>query len=233
MAQLTWEQVATLARGAGWSGRDLVTAVAIVGGESNRNPRAVGDEHLQTGKWGPSVGLWQVRSLNNQRGTGGTRDELANYDATTNARNAYRVWRDAGRSFRPWTVYTAGTWKSYEAAAEQAVAAIGARGDAATPVGWTDWLTPPSWQFEVDPDTGKLLDRDTGEPAYGGNPLAPLAEVATAARWLTDPDNWRRIALGVGGAALLYVAVVLLSRDLVPNVVGEVAGAAVSGASRG
>src|SRR6266852_1569902 len=51
--------IAQYARNAGFSGPDLVTAVAIALAESGGDPEAFGDRELAPDK-GPSVGLWQI-----------------------------------------------------------------------------------------------------------------------------------------------------------------------------
>lgn len=112
---LTPAQVLDLARRAGWRGRDARTAAAVALAESHGRPCAVGDVHLRTSKWGPSVCLWQVRSLNAQRGAGGVRDELANLaDVETCARNAHTVWRQSG--WRAWSTWLHGSHRRWLAA---------------------------------------------------------------------------------------------------------------------
>lgn len=54
-----------VALNAGFKGHYLYVAIAIAIAESSMNPLAEGDIKLQTEKWGPSVGLWQIRSLKN------------------------------------------------------------------------------------------------------------------------------------------------------------------------
>ena len=104
MSQLTIEQVAQVAWEAGFRGEDLVLAVAIAQGESGLRASAVGDESLVTGTWGPSIGLFQVRTLRDQEGTGGPRDIQQLADARFNARAAFEI-SNGGTDFTPWSVY--------------------------------------------------------------------------------------------------------------------------------
>lgn len=61
---------------------------------------------------------------------------------------------------------------------------------------------------------------------FGGG-SGSIGQLATAARWLTDPTNWTRIGLGLAGVLVIVLAVVLLMRDLAPTTaVRAVAGAA-------
>ncbi len=98
------DAIAQYAYNAGFRGQALVTAVAVAIAESSGRTDAKGDEGLQTAKWGPSVGLWQIRSVNAEYGTGGQRDAKANLDPATNARHAYQISKH-GRDFTPWATY--------------------------------------------------------------------------------------------------------------------------------
>lgn len=101
--------VAQAAFDAGFRGDALRTAVAVALGESGGNPAAIGDQGLQDSVWGPSVGLWQIRSLKSERGTGSFRDADALRDAGFNARAAWQI-SSQGTNFRPWSVYTNGSY---------------------------------------------------------------------------------------------------------------------------
>ncbi len=74
MATLTPSQIYTLLLQGGFGPEEARLMTAIAQAESSRNPGAVGDVALQNSKWGPSVGLFQIRTLNSQTGTGGDRD---------------------------------------------------------------------------------------------------------------------------------------------------------------
>src|SRR4051794_12948412 len=95
------EEIARVAYDAGFRGDNLKVAVAVALAESGGRPDAKGDVGLQSPKWGPSIGLWQIRSLNAEKGTGGQRDEQANLDPATNARHAFDVAGN-GTNFHPW-----------------------------------------------------------------------------------------------------------------------------------
>lgn len=94
------DPIATVAANAGFSGSDLVTAVAIALAESGGDPGAVGDKALAPTK-GPSIGLWQINIGSKAH------PEYASVDLTdpqTNANAAYAVYSAAG-SFRPWATF--------------------------------------------------------------------------------------------------------------------------------
>lgn len=120
MAVLTPEQVARLALDAGLTAERAKVAVAVAKGESGFDTEAVGDEHLVNEKWGPSVGLWQIRSLNAQRGTGKARDETRLKDPAFNARSMAEI-SSGGTNWQPWTVYKSGAYLAHLAVAGDAV----------------------------------------------------------------------------------------------------------------
>jgi hypothetical protein len=136
MAVLSAEEVARHCHDAGFTGSALVTIVAIAKAESGFDADAVGDGDLADGTWGPSVGLLQVRSLRDQRGTGGERDELANHDPGHNARAGWSISGHGG-SFQPWSVFQTGAYRQHMALAEGACRAVdgsGIAGGLARPV---------------------------------------------------------------------------------------------------
>src|ERR671927_832387 len=112
MSILTAEEVARACHQAGFSGEALLTIVAIAKAESGFDASAVGDTTLVDDTWGPSVGLLQVRSLREQRGTGGDRDELANTDPGHNARAGWEISAH-GTQFWPWSTYASGAYEQY------------------------------------------------------------------------------------------------------------------------
>lgn len=119
MARLTYAQVYALARRTGLDHPKAIIATAIAGGESGLDPAAVGDRSLQTATWGPSVGLWQVRSLNADTGTGRTRDRTRLADPAFNARSMFSI-SEGGRDWSPWSVYKSGTYRKHLPAAQAA-----------------------------------------------------------------------------------------------------------------
>lgn len=121
---------ATLLHDAGFRGEELVHMTATMFPESSGNASIRGDESLTTAKWGPSVGLWQIRSLWADDNTGRTRDRFALTDPAFNARAAWEVAAEAealwGKSqrLRPWSAFTSGKWRKYETQAREAVAVL-------------------------------------------------------------------------------------------------------------
>ncbi|MFG2942664.1 peptidoglycan-binding protein [Streptomyces sp. NPDC048282] len=56
-------ELRALAARVGFTGSDIDIAAAVAMAESRGDPAAVGDEGLADIKWGPSLGLFQIRSL--------------------------------------------------------------------------------------------------------------------------------------------------------------------------
>src|SRR3954452_13193917 len=112
MAKLTAAQVYALARTVGLDPASAVIATAVAMGESGLNPDAVGDVGIQTSKWGPSIGLWQIRSVKAESGRGTSRDATRLKDPAFNARSMVEI-SGGGQNWRPWSVYLHGTYRQY------------------------------------------------------------------------------------------------------------------------
>ena len=164
--KLSDSQVAGYVIAAGFSGNAAIMATAIALRESGGDSAARGDVALQTSTWGASIGLFQIRSLNAQKGTGGQRDELANLDPATNARHAWEI-SNHGTNWRPWSVYTSGAYLTTMGRARTAVASPTAGSGGAGPPGTAAATTDPAAAAVgsiTDPGTWRRL----GAFALGG-----------------------------------------------------------------
>jgi hypothetical protein len=125
MPTLSDQEIAQLAANAGWTGQDLETAVAVAIAESNGITDRLGDLRIQSEVYGPSVGLWQIRTVNPGHGNRfdqAHRNHEANLDPATNAANAYAIHQNPrGRGWREWGAYTDGNYRQYLDRARQAV----------------------------------------------------------------------------------------------------------------
>jgi hypothetical protein len=97
--------IATVAANAGFSGSDLVTAVAIALAESSGNPSAVGDLNVTPGG---SIGLWQINLHYHPQYSAA---QLV--DPQTNADAAFQIYQAAGDSFTPWSTFKNGAYMSF------------------------------------------------------------------------------------------------------------------------
>lgn len=89
----------------------LTVAVAIARGESGWNTSARNHSNIED-----SRGLWQINVWAHPWGR-----NINLYNGQINAKAAWRVYRQAGSSFRPWTVYTRGIYLQHMSAARHAV----------------------------------------------------------------------------------------------------------------
>lgn len=112
MTTLSPAQIYTLARDAGLSPAAATIATAVALAESGGRTDAMGDVGLQNGTWGPSIGLWQIRSIKAQQGTGQPRDASRLTDPQFNAASMVSI-SGAGKNWKPWTTYTKGTYKQF------------------------------------------------------------------------------------------------------------------------
>jgi|SRR2546429_3621785 len=101
--------IAVYAKMAGFTGSNLLAAVAIALAESSGIPGKYNPEIEAGAPQGKgSYGLWQIYLYKHPEFEG---QNL--FDPLTNARAAYRVYRDANYSFHPWTTYKDGTYGTY------------------------------------------------------------------------------------------------------------------------
>jgi Lysozyme like domain len=115
MQNISAQSIAAYASNAGFTGDDLVTAVAIAFAESSGNPDAHGDLSLPGSG---SYGLWQIYSqAHPEYGP----DFTQLFDPQTNASAAFQVYLDAGNSFKPWSTYNNGSYRNYLSKAQEAV----------------------------------------------------------------------------------------------------------------
>lgn len=199
---LTYGQVYALARGVGLDHERAIVATAIARGESGLDADAMGDTTLTDATWGPSVGLWQVRSVKADRGTGKPRDADQLTDPVFNARSMHSI-SGGGRNFGPWSVFTSGAYAQYvgqvrKAVGDQGVDAPGAPRNPASDAGW-----------HLDP--GDLAGDVAGGIAGGigkvGGLLNPFDDIAGAI--------WPAVLTGLlvaGGVGLVLVGVVGAAR---------------------
>lgn len=178
--------VHALAVAAGLDHEAAVVATAVAWGESGLRADAVGDSALADGTWGPSIGLWQIRSLRSQAGTGAGRDATRLAEPAFNAASMAAISR-RGTDWSPWTVWHNLSYRSH---LEDVRAALGP-----TMKGWMPGAirTPPrgraglAW---VDATAWKLLLHTTesdyrrnagGRENYHGHQGYPHFEVSEEA----------------------------------------------------
>jgi hypothetical protein len=105
----------TLLRLVGWPDAQLDLGQAIAQAESQCYADAVGDVSLVNEKYGPSIGLFQVRSLRSPQSFGGL--DLYRYawplrNPFFNAAAALAITK-GGTDFSLWSTYTSGSYKAF------------------------------------------------------------------------------------------------------------------------
>jgi murein DD-endopeptidase MepM/ murein hydrolase activator NlpD len=116
----------------GFHGKALRTAYAISIAESGGRSNAVGDVGLQDSKWGPSIGLFQIRSLKHwQQYNDPYRDASRLPNPNYNAQAAWAKSSN-GRSFKAWSTYTSGSFLKHLSEADAMAKQTGVGGPAAS-----------------------------------------------------------------------------------------------------
>lgn len=135
---------------AGFDPAAATVMTAIAGAESGYDNANLGDIGLQDNTWGPSYGLFQIRTLKAETGSGTNRDinRLAASDLEQ-ARAAYAI-SGGGTNFSPWTVYNTGAYQQFLEGAKSAAGATSLTGDEDGPLPTVgpDWL-PWNWPSVV------------------------------------------------------------------------------------
>jgi hypothetical protein len=135
-------------RAAGFSAPRAVVMTAIALAESGGDDTAVGDVGLENSTWGPSYGLFQVRTLKGDTGRGTDRDITAlQASDAAQARAAYDI-SSGGTVLSPWTTYNNGAYQKFlgqaQAAANGATVATTEATGLAPTIGpsWLPWNLP-------------------------------------------------------------------------------------------
>jgi hypothetical protein len=111
--RLSASQIFTLLIDGGFSPDQARTMTAIAQAESARDPAAVGDVALQNNTFGPSVGLFQIRTVKAETGDGTDRDiELLTGDVRAQVQAAFNI-SDGGTNFRPWSTFNSGSFRKF------------------------------------------------------------------------------------------------------------------------
>lgn len=185
---LSADVVYRLAVDAGLSADRAVLATAIAWSESGLRPDNVGDRSLagqptDDGRtWGPSIGLWQVRSIEEERGTGAARDADALLDPAHSARAMAEI-SHGGEKFTPWTDYRNGKYLAHVQAVRDAVglpapsgpmtpadiirAAMADLAAAGVPIRWEPGWEGRGWRSNPPFDPHGVVIHHTATRAYG------------------------------------------------------------------
>lgn len=130
-------EVVNYARRAGWPEPLIRMAAAIAMAESRGYQNRRGDTGINTGVYGDSLGMMQLRSQFEQMGTGGPRDESRILDPLENMRAALELYRgddfeyngktfyEPDRGWEAWSTYTNGAYKNFLPMVDRAIGLVG------------------------------------------------------------------------------------------------------------
>lgn len=214
---LTAGDIAFFAKRAGFTGRDLEIAVAVALGESGGWTGA----HNPIGR-DDSYGLWQINMRGNLeqerleqfKPLGVNRKEDL-FKAWINAHAAAGVYSMSGNSFRPWTVFTNGTWLNHMTAARKGVRAEPTMENIAG-IKRDLWREEDGYPVGEEPLTEVpwfLPQYNPNDPNSFTGIIGTLQGIANAISFLTNPKNWLRVAGFVGGGLLLLFGLIVVARE--------------------
>lgn len=200
MAKRTPDEVYAALLQAGFGHQAAIIMTAIAGAESGWDDTSLGDVALQNDEWGPSYGLFQIRTKKAQTGTGGWRDIawLTGSNAHQ-AQAAYQISKQ-GTDYSPWTVYNTGAYQQHLAAAQAAAGRVDPNGASGESPWWlNEWTS--SWLPWVA----------TGNPyevggAAAGSAVTELGELP--GEWIGGALSGARHILIEGAAYLAGAAVI-------------------------
>jgi len=183
VSTLSAREIAEYAYAAGFRGERLAQAVAIAIAESNGKTDIESDTDLVDAKWGPSIGLWRIRSLQPAQRDKypheyPLREPRANLDPMTNAKHAY-VISQGGRSWAEWATFDGARYREVMDRARAAARQV--------------TLHPPN---RGELRGGERGDGPHARPARTVLDLAELRELETFMAHAADRVRQTRIVLG-------------------------------------
>lgn len=114
----------------GFRGKSLQTAFAVALAESGGRTKALGDEKIANKTYGPSMGIFQIRSLKDPKKFGASgqwRDGKRLFDPSFNVKAAWQISNE-GKNWKAWSAYKNGAFSQYLDDAESAAKAAGIPG---------------------------------------------------------------------------------------------------------
>jgi len=184
----------------GFHGDALKTAYAISIAESGGRSNAKGDISLQNAKWGPSVGLFQIRSLKNwKKYNDPYRDASKLQDPAYNIEAAYSKSKH-GTNFKPWSTYTGGAFIKHLGEADVMAKAAGVGGgsdsmDLGTAGGNVATMSRPSNSGStVNANSNVTINLDMRVSIASSSPAEAERLVRMVGEKLQKDANLKRIA---------------------------------------
>ena len=185
-SKLSRAQIADAMRKAGWPESAIPIGVAVAMAESGGNPRAV---NRANSNGSSDHGLFQINSIH-----GSLLKTGDPYNPVDNARMALKVYKDAGNSWRPWSVFKSGSYRKFY-------------------TGRTEG-NPSTASVGVD-DGGFWggFGNSTGTVVEGAATGVAQASIVGTLGYLADPSFWRRLGIGLLAVGLIIVGIVIVFRQ--------------------
>ena len=201
MPTFTATQIGMAAWNAGFHDEPtLARAVAVALAESGGRTDALGDTKITDKTWGPSVGLWQIRSVKSETGKGTSRDVNKLKDPQFNANAAWEI-SNHGKNWGPWTAFTHNTYMQYIDTGKAVAADLNKRARAAS-------ANPLNWIFpgigNVANTVGGIGESISGVAGSLGNIPGAIQNAANSAL-----QTFQKISLAVGAVIVAVVLIVL------------------------
>lgn len=242
MAQLTPAQIAYYAQQAGFSGLGLINAVAVAMAESTGVTDATHVNTEATGIYQGSIdqGLWQINNVAHPQYAG-----ASIFDPLTNAQAAFAI-SQGGTNFGAWTTWIQGTYKNFLTQVNNAIGTIaginpggstgieginpggtigsgginpgGSTGiEGINPSGTIQGIIPPA-VTQTFTDAIGALGSLANSLGTGVNDLTTgISDLRAVGDFLQTPALWTRVAVGVLGAILLVVGLILFAASFMPK----------------
>jgi len=200
MAKLTAAQVRAHALAAGFTEAQVPIVIAIAYQESRFDSAAVGDTTITDDKWGPSIGLMQVRSLKNPSAYSGAdamriADKLT--DPAYNLRVSRAIYMAAGGKFTDWSTFN--NRNKPGSGWAQAIGQGYGADDPTTGVG-----------AAVTDAVNGGYENVAGPATAVANASDALNAFGSLASKLQDGQFWKRVGIGAGGSALILIGLLFL-----------------------
>lgn len=181
---LTPPQIAQWAIQAGFSGQDLVTAVAVALAESGGRIDATNTNSNGT----TDYGVWQINSVH--------ADEFSKHPqwwSVENADMAHDIYAAAGNTFQPWSTFTSGRYTSFLLQASSAA------------------KNPDTSNIVGGPGDTKTVTTIPGVDSIAESLSGITTAIAGVTSWIGNAQNWERVGLVLIGGALVVGALIMVA----------------------
>lgn len=187
---LSQSEIYSLAKGAGLNDSRAKVAAAIAMAESGGNPNAHNQKPPDD-----SYGLWQINMIGSlgpsRRKAYGLKADSDLFNAGTNAKVMAQI-SSKGGNFSAWSTYTSGAYQKY------------ANVDVKEDKSISDKIAGSFKDFLGGLPGAGAADNVVDGVQAAGTAVGYLEKGAT---WLSDSENWIRIAYVIGGSVVILVGI--------------------------